>query len=162
MLKNTRENNMLNMHNARTERQLAKMIECQELGICPFCSENFSKYHDAPILKEGKFWFLTENDDPYPGSTRHIMAINKRHILSILDLGPGEGDELIYLFKWALTEELRTPGATFWVRFGDMEYTGASVDHLHAHLAVGLKRSENTEPLRAKIGWKTRKMKDPK
>ncbi|MFT7507835.1 MAG: diadenosine tetraphosphate (Ap4A) HIT family hydrolase, partial [Acidimicrobiales bacterium] len=33
---------------------------------------------------------------------------------------------------------------------------GSSVEHLHAHLIVGQKKSENTEGLKVKLGYKNK------
>ena len=41
--------------------------------------------------------------------------------------------------KWA-NKKFKIPGASFIMRFGDHNYTGATITHLHAHIVSGHKQ----------------------
>ena len=144
---------MMELSNARTARQLEKMKECLRLGRCPFCQEYLAIYHDAPILIEGKFWVITANDDPYEGTEHHYLAISKRHITSIEELSFEEAGEQIILFA-QLAKQLKVKAATTFMRFGEIIYTGATIDHLHAHFIVGSQTAVDGEKLKVKVGFK--------
>ena len=122
----------VNLKNVRTDKQEAVMRQIEADGVCPFCSENLSKYHKKPIFFEGRFWFLTENQWPYEGSKIHLLAIAKSHVDSLQDLPPEAGAELIELFgKGAKKFDIR--GGTIAMRFGPTIQYASSVRHLHAH-----------------------------
>ena len=74
------------------------MEEIKKQGHCPFCRENLEKYHKAPILKEGKFWVLTDNQWPYEKIKHQLLAIYKTHIEHIKDIDPESGKELFEMF----------------------------------------------------------------
>src|SRR5258706_13991536 len=59
------KNRFINMGTIRRKDQRDVMQEIEKQGHCPFCRENLDKYHKNPILKEGKYWLLTENQWPY-------------------------------------------------------------------------------------------------
>src|SRR3989338_2630132 len=63
--KKIEENRFINMDTVRLESQRKTMEEIKKQDHCPFCIENLAIYHKNPILKEGKFWLLTENQWPY-------------------------------------------------------------------------------------------------
>lgn len=129
----------------RVKGQKDRMEECTRLGICPFCWENLNEWHDATVLKKGNFWAITANDHPYPGSKYHFLAIYRDHISSISELTSLDGGELFSMFS-EFCEERDIVGATILMRFGEMEYTGASVSHLHAHIVSGASREEIPDP----------------
>ena len=102
-------------------------------GICPFCPQNLARYHTKPILKTGRHWILTDNMYPYPDARHHLLLIHKKHIESVADMTPQAWYESL---KMVLAEIKKRAimGGTFYIRFGDTAYTGASVRHLHANL----------------------------
>jgi len=103
-----------------------------EDGVCPFCPENLARYHKHPIT-EKKYWLLTDNMYPYKPSRYHRLLIHKGHIVHLKELSPEAWAELLEIIK---EESARADiaGGTFVTRFGDTQYTGASVTHLHANL----------------------------
>jgi diadenosine tetraphosphate (Ap4A) HIT family hydrolase len=120
-------------------------------GVCPFCPESLAKYHKNPILKEGKFWLLTDNFYPYEGAKYHALLIHKAHIATFVEISKeawGELNEFINYF----TGENKIPGGTFIMRFGDTRYTGASVSHLHANLISPDGENKDRKPIIARIG----------
>jgi diadenosine tetraphosphate (Ap4A) HIT family hydrolase len=120
-------------------------------GVCPFCPESVAKYHKNPILKEGKFWVLTHNMYPYEGTKFHELLIHKTHITSFSEISKEAWDELNDFIK-DFTGENKIPGATFFMRFGDTRYTGASVSHLHANLVSPDGENKERKPIIARIG----------
>jgi len=125
----------INMEAVRRDDQRQIMLEIQKAGHCPFCRENLDRYHKKPILKEGRFWLLTENQWPYKKVKHQLLAIYKTHIEHLSELDPEAGQELIEFFS----EEARKrdiPGGGLAMRFGSSQdgHYGSSVGHLHAHL----------------------------
>ena len=119
----------------RRDDQRKVMEEIKKQGHCPFCRENLDKYHKNPILKEGKYWLLTENQWPYEKIKHQLLAIYKAHIEHLKDIDPEAGKELFEMFA----EESRKrnmAGGGVAIRFGTSEHGnyGSSVAHIHAHL----------------------------
>lgn len=120
-------------------------------GVCPFCMENFTRYHKKPILRDGTYWVLTQSQWPYKNTKHHFMAVAKKHIESITDLDPRAMGELLEHFQWA-AKEYDMPGGAFFMRFGNMKYNGSSVAHLHAQLLQGDCDAPGHEHVRVKLG----------
>jgi ATP adenylyltransferase len=123
----------VDLDNARVEEQKKVMEDIADANHCPFCLENLQKYHKKPILKEGEYWLLTENQWPYENTTIHLLAIYKQHVTDLASLDPEAGKELLEMMQWAETE-FKIPGGGFVVRFGDTDYSAGTVNHLHAQL----------------------------
>ncbi len=124
------------MDNIRREDQKKVMDEIAEQKHCPFCPENLLKYHKKPIIKEGKYWVLTDNQWPYEKIKHQILAIYKSHIEHIREMEPAAGAELIELFKDEAVKR-NMPGGGIAIRFGSNPEHGSygnSVLHIHAHL----------------------------
>ncbi|MFA6416100.1 MAG: hypothetical protein WCW56_01295 [Candidatus Paceibacterota bacterium] len=134
------KNKLFNFHHARLPAQKAKMEELTKINACPFCPKYLAKYHDHPIEKTGKYWVVTKNDYPYSGTTHHYLFIYRKHIKHIKEISGSGFAELADHLKW-LSKKYKLPAGCFAIRFGDSNYTGASVAHLHAHLLVGQKIS---------------------
>lgn len=115
--------------------------------------KHFLKYHTKPILRSGKYWVLSENFEPYEGSTHHLLAVSKKHTTHFENLSPAAQAELFKLFSAELRAR-KVKGAAIFMRFGDTDYTGGSVEHLHAQLLVGAKRAKNRERLTLYFGYK--------
>ena len=116
------------------QRKVYDKIDAE--GHCPFCRENFLKYHKLPIIKEGKYWILTENQWPYEKIKNQLLAVYTTHIEHINDMDPLAGKELIEMFQ-AESKKRNIPGGGIAIRFGSNPEHGGygnSVLHLHAHL----------------------------
>lgn len=139
---------------ARTNEQRELMAQIEADGVCPFCAEHFKKYHPKPIIKETDAWFVTENMSPYEGTTHHFLFVYKpRHTNIPSDMTREAAAELFAL----VSEQVAThgiKGGSFFMRFGGGGYNGSSVEHLHAQLIVGEEKSNETEGLRVKLGYK--------
>ena len=136
----------VNIHNARSKAYAAILRRITKDKVCPFCEKHFLKYHIRPILKTGTYWLLTENFHPYSGAKHHLLAVSRTHVEHFEKLSPAAHAELFKLFG-AEARKRGIRGGTIFMRFGETEYTGGSVNHLHAQLVSGVKRGKNTEPL---------------
>ncbi len=124
------------LDNIRRDDQKEVMHKIAEEKHCPFCIENLKKYHKKPIIKEGKYWILTDNQWPYEKIKHQLLAIYKTHIEHLTEMESEAGAELIELFK---EESLKRniPGGGIAIRFGSNQEHGSygnSVLHIHAHL----------------------------
>jgi len=143
----------VNLKHARTKEQVDVMTQIQKDGVCPFCMEHFLKYHSKPIIDENENWVVTENMSPYEGSVHHFLFVCKRHFTLPTEMNDSEKKDLFDLVSVMVLKH-NIIGGTILLRFGDIRYTGATVDHFHAHLVVGDTCDEGREPLKKKIGYK--------
>ncbi|MBA3550647.1 hypothetical protein H0W32_00360 [Patescibacteria group bacterium] len=123
----------------------------KEDKVCPFCPEQLALYHKNPIITENDTWLLTKNMYPYKGAKHHFLLIHKKHISSPEELSADAKKDLFDIILWT-NRELKIPGGTFFMRYGDTRYTGASVAHLHAQLVSSDPTQEGYEPVLARIG----------
>lgn len=148
------DNRFINLETVRRDDQREVMQEIQKQGHCPFCRENLEKYHKSPILKEGKFWILTENQWPYEKIKQQLLAIYRTHIEHIAEMDPEAGSELVTMFAEE-AKKRNIEGGGVAIRFGTSEHGnyGSSVNHIHAHLIEpDLEALEETEAWRFKFG----------
>jgi diadenosine tetraphosphate (Ap4A) HIT family hydrolase len=148
----------VNPKNTRSKGYAQVLKRIQKDKVCPFCTAHFLKYHTRPILKNGRHWILTENFNPYPGTTHHLLVVSKKHVAHFKDLPPAAHAELFAILAPELKRRGIKGGGLF-MRFGDGDYNFSSVGHLHAQLIVGVKRGTNTELLLAPLGFKKKSKK---
>ncbi len=140
----------VNLENARVDKQRDVMGKIKEDGVCPFCPEHLEAYHEEPILRRGDHWIVTRNQWPYSNTETHLLAIATRHVVALSELTPGAGEELLNHFRWA-EDVYKIAAGGLAMRFGDVGRSGATVQHLHAHLIVP-QVSVGIDPVRFKIG----------
>lgn len=148
------KNRFINTKVIRREDQRVVMAEIEKQGHCPFCRENLAKYHKNPILKEGKFWLLTDNQWPYEKVKHQMLAIYKDHVEHLSDIDPEAGKELFEMFG-QMARERKMEGGGLAMRFGTSVHGnfGSSVNHIHAHLIEpDLAKLGDTEAWRFKFG----------
>jgi len=148
------QNRFINMKVIRRADQRAIMEKIRDEGHCPFCRENLDKYHKNPILKEGKYWLLTDNQWPYEKVKHQLLAIYKTHVEHLKDVDPDAGKELFEMFS-EITKGRNISGGGLAIRFGSSIHGnyGSSVLHIHAHLVEpDLAALEETEAWRFKFG----------
>jgi diadenosine tetraphosphate (Ap4A) HIT family hydrolase len=143
---------IINLKHARTTFQKKVMERIARDNVCPFCQEHFLKYHTKPIITEGQYWLLTENFQPYKGSKHHILLVSKKHVTHFNQLKSGAFLELFLLLEKELKKR-KIDGGTILMRFGNTDYTGGTVEHLHAQLVSGQKRSSKRELILTLIGY---------
>jgi diadenosine tetraphosphate (Ap4A) HIT family hydrolase len=145
------KNKFIIKDNLRLDHQKKIYAEIEKNDHCPFCRENLLKYHKLPILKEGKFWTLTDNQWPYDKIKHQLLAVYKDHIEHINEMDPEAGKELIELFQGE-SKKRKIIGGGIAIRFGSNPEHGSygnSVLHLHAHLI-----EPDLEALASDEAWK--------
>lgn len=125
---------MVNIQAARDDQYRGVLEEIAKKEVCPFCPHTF-RWHTKPILKRRNGWLITENFNPYKGSSHHFIVIGERHRERLDELTGRDWSAIAYLANWAV-KEFGIRGGAVTLRFGEPRYTGASVSHLHAHLIV--------------------------
>lgn len=145
------KNNFIDLDNARLEEQKQVMQDIMTEGHCPFCTENLKKYHKMPILQEGEYWLVTENQWPYENTKHHFLLIYKEHAVDLAGLADEAGIELIKFVKW-LEQTYQIKGGGFAMRFGDTDYSAGTVNHLHVQFIMPDIHKDGYKPVRVKIG----------
>ncbi len=135
---------------ARNREQLDLMHKINTDGNCPFCESNFSKYHPKPIIRDCKFWLISENMTKYQNAKYHFLVVLKSsHQIEHGSLRSKEKLELFEIWEW-LEREYDIPGSTLILRSGHWDYTGGSVSHLHAHIVSG--SGDDNKPVMTRVG----------
>ncbi len=138
---------------AQNRGNYSKVIKTiQKGGKCPFCPENF-KYHKKPILKKNNGWFITLSTWPYKNSQYHFLIIGQKHKENFNNLKNPDFWAIMKLINWA-NRKYKIRGGGLILRFGDTDYTGSTVCHLHFHLIVPKldKRSKQAKTVWFPIG----------
>ena len=78
-------------------------------------------------------WFITESTWPYKNSQKHFLIIPLRHKENLREITNKDMQAILYLANWAI-KKYRIKGGGLTMRFGNSDFTGATVSHLHAHL----------------------------
>jgi diadenosine tetraphosphate (Ap4A) HIT family hydrolase len=146
-------NRLLNFDHARTKEQSDLMKKIEKDMVCPFCWENLEKYHPEPIIKKGFWWLITKNAFPYKGTLNHFLLIYKYHVAKISMITPQASTELLTLLSW-LEKKYKIKGGGVFMRFGETQRNGSSVEHLHLQLVQGnSKKSIGAKTLKVKLGY---------
>ena len=122
----------VNINNARKGKYKKIIEKIASTGKCPFCKEDF-KYHEKPVFKQRNGWFLTENSWPYKNSYHHLIIIGDKHKEKFSEITKKDFEAVSYLTRWAI-KKYKIKGGGFAMRFGDTNFTGATVAHLHFHI----------------------------
>lgn len=140
----------VNLDNARHDDQREVMEKIVKNNECPFCEEHLQEYHKKEILRFGNNWLITYNQWPYKNTKLHLLAIARYHAEDVADLHDGAFDELMQHVAWA-EKEFGFNSGGLCMRFGDVLKTGASVNHLHAHIIVPEENLSSDKKVRFKI-----------
>jgi ATP adenylyltransferase len=124
----------VNTKNSRPGDKYEDVIKkIAEQKVCPFCPDQLKNFHKNPILIDGNFWLTTDNMYPYPNTKNHIIFIHKTHIENVNEISAPAWQELHSQIT-EISAKRNIAGGSVLLRFGDTDYTGASVTHLHAHI----------------------------
>jgi len=151
----------VNTKNARMGEYKRVIEKISSTDRCPFCKENFKcpsgsegtkrenlfAYHKKPILKRKNGWFLTNNSWPYKNTDCHLIIIGEKHKENFSELTKKDFEAVVYLAKWAI-KKYKIKGGGFAMRFGNTNFTGASVAHIHFHI---ISPKQNKKTKRARI-----------
>jgi len=141
----------VDISNARVDEQRQVMEQIIAEGHCPFCPENFTLYHQRSIIKDGQYWFVTENQWPYDHVKMQLLAIHKTHIETLQEITPEAGAELFQLLG-EVAQGHNILGGGVAMRFGDTNYSAGTVKHIHAQFIIPDIDQPDFEPVRFKIG----------
>jgi len=122
----------VNIKNARRGKYKEVIKEIATTDKCPFCKENF-KYHKKLVSKRKNDWFLTNNSWPYKNTGYHLIILGDKHKENFSELTKKDLESVAYLTNWAI-KKWKIKGGGIAMRFGDTDYTGASVSHIHFHI----------------------------
>ena len=102
---------MVHIPNARRGRYHEVIKNIEKEGVCPFCPKHLRTYHKKPILKKGKYWWVTKNMYPYENAKFHFLLIHKKHIESLSEISVNAWAELHRHYAWLL-KKYCIPGGT--------------------------------------------------
>lgn len=108
------------------------IADIAEKKLCPFCPEHLAEFHKLPI-EEREFWLVTDNQFPYKPKKWNKLFIHRVHIQHFSEISPKAWKELGEIID-EQTKTLNIVGGSFFMRFGETRFTGASVSHLHCQL----------------------------
>ncbi len=140
----------VDVKNARSVEYKNILENISNKGVCPFCPKTF-KWHNKPILKKDKLWFITTNFYPYKNTKFHFLIVGKKHKENFTELTISDLTSIMKLIKWVLNEN-KIKGGAFCMRFGSTLFTGATVSHLHAHLIVPVVKNNKPITVQFPIG----------
>ena len=148
----------VNLRHARNKKQLAIMKCISRDKVCPFCHDfcgnNPLKYHTKPILKKTTWWTITENFAPLDGTKIHILLVYRGgHVTVPKEIPAKAWVDLGQCITWVV-KKFKLPAGGFFFRFGNTDYTGASVKHFHCQIVFGGKK--DGVRLRVKLGYKNK------
>jgi ATP adenylyltransferase len=140
--------------NVRTAEQRAEMARLDAAGVCLFCPEELARHPRQRILLSTRHWTATPNEFPYAGTSAHILLIPDQHATDLLELSDEvRADFWVALAAVAQASALRYYGLG--VRNGDCRLTGATIQHVHAHVLVG-SDDESAPPVRMRFSARRR------
>jgi thymidylate synthase len=125
--------NTVHMQNTRTTAQQAVWKRILQEGKDPFLKENIVLYHLKGILKEFTHWYIIENAYKYENAETHLVIIINRDIAHLKDTTVDERNELFDSIVPWIESQTAYKGGSYIIRTGEPDFSGASVNHLHAH-----------------------------
>lgn len=150
------DNKKVNIDHAGTKEYREMLEQIQKDGICPFCVDfcegKSPTYHPNPILVETNWWVITENVRKYKGVVHQFLLVPKVHVTKPWELADEVWSDLKLILE-KISKLKNLSAGSFVMRFGDTDFTGGTVTHLHAQIVVGVSRKESSEPLLVYCGY---------
>ncbi len=149
----------VNLGNARDPEQARRMEELKKNGLCYFCRQGSAENGTLPtVLREWNHWYIMSNN--FPQATHHYMIVSKEHVDRVTSIRSFVIQlEFFEILQW-LEVEFNSPGFSFYGRNGDMDYTGATLDHFHCHFLSGERKPADWKGLEDNVlitlGYKKR------
>lgn len=125
----------VNIDNVRSEEMRDKWETIINDGVDPFDPKHVESYIGGKIIMKGTYWYVFQNDHPYPGTKHQFVIVTKEFKTSFTELHPEETLEF-YIIANALSQEYKILGGSLIMRFGDTSISGGTVMHLHGQLLV--------------------------
>lgn len=136
--------------NHRTAEQLAEMRRLERDGVCVFCAPYLGGADEQRIVHRTDWWSVTPNRYPYRGTKLHLLLVPSVHVNDMLDLPREAQADFWNALGWVRDHY----ALTFYglgVRCGPCEFTGGTIEHLHAHVIVGDVDNPDHTPVRLKL-----------
>jgi ATP adenylyltransferase len=146
--------------NARTAGQVAEMRRLDAAGICLFCPDGLARHPPERILLRSRHWTVLQNDFPYPGTRMHLLLVPRQHATDLTGL-PGDAQQDFWQVLAAVVRDHQLTYYGLGVRNGDCRYTGATIEHVHAHLLVGDADPAGAGPVRMRFSARPGGPADP-
>lgn len=141
----------LDLDNARFSEQKKVMAKIIALGKLPFLQKNITRFHPHPIEREGKYWYVTKNAWPYAHTKHHYLIIAQEYWTSLEQIKPQAMSELMQHACYLRTK-CHAPGGALALRFGNSNYSGATIDHLHWQFIVPDIQASDYQKVHLSIG----------
>lgn len=101
--------------------------------FCVFCNPHLVK--NQP-LHSTTFWYLKESDFPVKGTSKSLLIIPRRHLVTTEErLRREDGAAMIELLNWAI-DHFNIPGGGLVLRFGGVNWHVGTVPHAHFNVLV--------------------------
>ena len=138
---------------AKSDEYAKVLNKIAQHGECPFCPENLLKNKKPMIeIKRNYNWFLTQNNYSYQDARIKLMIICDEHKEKFEELTTEDFESVKELVRWA-NKKYNIQGGGLAIRFGNTQFTGATVCHLHFHLiSPELNEKELSKPIYFPIG----------
>jgi len=136
--------------NARTDDQLAEMRRLDAAGICLFCPDGLARQGRQRILLRTRHWVVIPNEFPYQGTSLHLLLVPDQHAGDLLGLSEDVRQDFWEALA-AVAREHQLSHYGLGVRNGDCRYTGATIEHVHAHVLVGDAAAADAPPVRMRF-----------
>jgi D-beta-D-heptose 7-phosphate kinase/D-beta-D-heptose 1-phosphate adenosyltransferase len=117
--------------NVRFKSQLDIMLKKEADGQDPLDPEVI----DQPILFETDFWYVSQNRFPYDEIEYQFLIASRYPIYKPEDMTKEMWIDLKNVWR-KLVLDFNIPGGALCYRFGDTNYSGASLTRLHSHLIM--------------------------
>ena len=126
---------MINLANAGDRDAYIKKLHAWDAaGECPLCEKGLREAGNE-ILRVSNGWQLITTRFPYKNTDQHLLILPIKHVDSFREI---TGDDFVTvqsLLLWAV-EHFQMPGGGLTLRFGDLDYSGATISHVHFHIIV--------------------------
>ena len=134
------------------------MEQYLQAGVSPFMPDKIEQDGHQKIIKQGKYWYITTNRWAYDHTKHHYLIIANQYWTSLDQITPEASAEVIPLAQW-LCHQLKVDGGALCLRFGDTNYSGGTIDHLHWQFIVPDIKANDYERISFAIGKKRAKLK---
>lgn len=126
---------MINIANAgEREAYIKQLQDWERAGECPLCPSGLETAGNQ-VLHILNNWQLITNRFPYKNTDQHLLILPREHISTFDDVTGEDFKTIKQLTAWAI-DHFSIKGGGLTMRFGDLNYSGATVMHVHCHVIV--------------------------